>query len=92
MKLIDKVIRIEEYLENWYCALPISALHTLFELEPDTLYTVPEEDFDDVISELRDEWHDLEFIEKVWLHDKYAKEFSEFTPFVVLNINKPISQ
>jgi hypothetical protein len=90
MKLIDKAIRIEEYLSNWYSALPVPALHILFGLEPDELYAISEEDFEDRIFELKDEWEDLELIDKIHLHDKYEDKFFDFTSGIKLNINKAL--
>lgn len=89
MKLIEKVIRIEEYLNDWYDALPIPALHTLFYLETDELYTLSEADFEDRLFELKQGWEAMDIMHKIVLHDIYEQEFSEFISEIELDINKP---
>jgi hypothetical protein len=84
MKLIEKIIRIEEYLNDWYDALPIPALHTLFYLETDELYTLSEADFEDRLFELKQEWEAMHVMQKILLHDRNEQEFSEFVSGVEL--------
>lgn len=84
MKLVDKIIKIEEYLSSWYDALPITALHILFGLKPDELYTLSEEEFEDKIFDLKQRWEDMDFIDKVFWHDRHEVKFSDFTSGVEL--------
>jgi hypothetical protein len=89
MRLIEKLIRIEEYLNSWYNALPVTALHKLHDLEPDELYLLSEIAFEDKVFDLKHEWEGMGLIKRTHLHDKYEEEFSEFVSEIELDINKP---
>ena len=77
--------RINEYLHNWYTTLPIPALNKIHQLTPNHLYQLSNDDYDDELDKLRDEWYELDLNDKLELHDALYDEYYEFTKPITLN-------
>lgn len=77
--------KLNEYLHNWYYALPIPALNKIHQLTPNHLYQVANDDYDEELNKLRDEWYELDLVDKLELHDSMYEEFYEFTKNISFN-------
>jgi hypothetical protein len=83
--MINLAEKVNEYLHDWYGALPIQALNKIHHLSSDYWSPILSEDYDEEFNNLKDEWYEFDLTDKLEIHDSLYEEFYEFTKGIVFN-------
>jgi hypothetical protein len=83
MNLTEK---LNQYLHDWYTSLPIPAINSIHQLTPDYLYQFNNDEFEDIMDELRDDWYQWELETKLDMHDQIFEQYQEFTKNISITL------
>lgn len=77
----DQLTAIDVQLNEWYGCMPFVALSRIhFEDVVHEATTMSEEKFQEYLDALREEWNQLDILEKVEIYDENYEMFEDFMP------------
>ena len=81
----DLTKKLDLYLLNWWCALPVEAVMEIHITDRDLDNIDDDIDFQDEMDKIRDEWHnDFDLEDRIAYHDDLYDRFYEFTKHITL--------
>jgi hypothetical protein len=74
--LLDKYIiePVDNYLNDWFNSLPLSAVEEILDV---SLYD--NKDIDKALDDIRYQWMEANFMEKVTIHDNFWEKYEGYT-------------
>lgn len=83
LDMVDRVILLDEKLNEWYYALPFEALEKIHGI---VLFKKLEEDaLEEYLDSLYNDWTDMTMVEKARWYDELHEKYSQFTDQVLAN-------
>lgn len=77
--------KLDTYLLNWWCALPLEAIMEIHMTDRDLNDIDDDKEFQDEIDVIRDEWHnDFDLEDRIAYHDDLYNKYYEFTKHITL--------